>query len=768
MKPITHKAVEMRGDRRSSLWSRAILFVAVVFVAVVALAPSGFAQTPSTVDTMRILGVTNVHPGDTFNLDLYFRNVDSLGGYTFRLAFDPTLVGPLTDTLDNAAPFDTINVEITRLHGPADALGETRIFNASLPSTGVLTGIYADFNLIPSKLFFPSAAVAVRIRFRVLPTAATGQTTVISFQNDPNFPASFNTFSDWQSLHFKRPTLVSGGVTIVSGGGGGPTPHAPDVAQPASPQSANQGDLLTFNVSATDPDGDSLSLLAFNLPAGAQFTPNNPVKGKALTTGTFRWTPSFSQSGSFVVSFQATDSSGLTSPIRNVTIDVASVPRDQLFTTSTPTLDPQGGVPGATNVVIPVDFVEVQTVYGVQFDFLYDPDAFNPTSLQASSRLDGFTIYDDLGQHPGRLRVVVFSVANDPIPSGSTSVLFNVIGNIPSDATPGAYDITFENAFEAINPDPNVSSVELATENGKVFVDFNGDVNVDGRVDVADAVHIVGYILGDFTFTARQFVAADVNHDNFVDVFDLVEVINIIFGTPSFNSAPTDVPATLELLYNPDDGAHGAYYLSGNLPTDVAGAQITLSFDKRKLTLDMPERGVNAASVNLYTRKASDGKVTAILLRNPFIDGSRLPAGNGALLRFPVLSRAEGAEPTIYIDDARLADPGANPIRVAGIGSNVPRSFALAQNYPNPFNAATTITFSLDAASVATKARLEIFNVLGQRVKILTDGVLPAQRSFSYTWNATDEDGHPVASGVYFYRLTLDDKQETRKMVLLK
>jgi len=764
---LTSHTMGPRTDGKARPATRALLFLAVILVAVVAFAPSGFAQTPSTVDTMRILNVASAHPGDTFNLDLYFRNVDSLGGYTFRLAFDPTLIGPLTDTLDHAAPYDTINVEITRLHPPTDGPGETRIFNASLPSSGVLTGVYADFNLIPSKLFFPSGAVAVRIRFHVLPSAAAGQTTIVSFENDPTFPSSFNTFSDWQSLYFKRPTLVSGGVTITSGGGG-PTPHAPDVTQPASPQSASQGDLLTFNVTATDPDGDSLSLLAFGLPSGAQFTPNNPVKGKAVTSGTFRWTPSFSQSGSFVVSFQATDSSGLTSPIRNVTINVTSVPRDQLFTTSTPTLDPQGGVPGATNVVIPVDFVEVQTVYGVQFDFVYNPDAFSPTQLQPSSRLDGFTVYDDLGQHPGRLRVVVFSVANDPIPAGVTSVLFNVIGNIPSDATPGAYDITFENAFEAINPDPNISSIELATENGKVFVDFNGDVNTDGRVDVADAVHIVGYILGNFTFTARQFVAADVNHDNFVDVFDLVEVVNIIFGTPSFNSVPTDIPATLELLYNPNDGPHGSYHLSGNLPTDVAGAQVTLSFDKSKLSLDTPEGIGSAASVNLYSRNSGDGHVTAILLRNPFLEGSSLPAGNGELLRIPILSKAAGAEPKLYIEDARLADQAAKPIQVAGIGDNVPRSFALAQNYPNPFNAATTITFSLDAAAVGTQARLEIFNVLGQHVRTLSNGILPAQRSFSYTWNATDENGHPVASGVYFYRLTLDDKQETRKMVLLK
>ena len=739
----------------------ALFSALVVGVVVLGFTPAAEAQTPSILDTIRALSVTNVQVNDTFNIDFYLKNVDTVGAFNFRMTYDIALIQPLTDTFVSGID-TTIGAEISSLR-----TNSFETFSAGLPAPGVITFLAVDFDYFPpSTLYAPQAGSIVRTRWRVKTGAAAG-TTPLNFVNDPTFPSSFNTLTDYQADIFKRPTMVNGSVTITSGGG--PLPGGtPTVQQPASPVSVNQGDLLTFNVTATDPDGDSLSLLAFNLPSGAQFTPANPTKGRALVTGTFRWTPSFSQSGSFVVSFQATDSSGLVSTPRNVTITVDIVPRDLLFTTSTPELEPQGGVPGAVGVVIPVNFVQVQTSYGVQFDFVYNPAVFTPTAVQPSTRLDGFSIYDDLGQTPGRLRVVAFSLNADEVGAGTTSILFNIIGNIAVSAAPGAYDIEFENAFESINPDPNVASVELATENGKVFVDFRGDVNLDGRIDVADVVNVVGYILGDFTLTFRQFVAADVVTDNIVDVFDLVEIINLIFGAPAPNGTSSGLAASVGLIYDPHDGPNGSYVLTADLPDDVAGAQFDIKYNKAILTLGAPERIGSAAGVNLYYRSNGAGRVTAVLLRNPFQENSKIPAGNGSLLRIPVSALAENATPSARLDAAKLSDPNANKIEVSGI-SPVPRAFALEQNYPNPFNAATVITFSLDDASAAqVDTRLDVFNILGQKIKTLHKGELPAQGSFSFTWDGTDNEGNGVASGVYFYRLSMGDKDETRKMVLLK
>jgi len=86
------------------------------------------------------------------------------------------------------------------------------------------------------------------------------------------------------------------------------------------------------------------------------------------------------------------------------------------------------------------------------------------------------------------------------------------------------------------------------------------------------------------------------------------------------------------------------------------------------------------------------------------------------------------------------------------------------QNYPNPFNPATTISFHL--ASPAN-VRLTVYNVLGQQVVELINGNLQAGPVQS-TWMGDDAKGGPVASGVYLYKLKVNDVTLTRKMVLMK
>jgi M6 family metalloprotease-like protein len=102
-----------------------------------------------------------------------------------------------------------------------------------------------------------------------------------------------------------------------------------------------------------------------------------------------------------------------------------------------------------------------------------------------------------------------------------------------------------------------------------------------------------------------------------------------------------------------------------------------------------------------------------------------------------------------------------------GIGS-IPSSFALHQNYPNPFNPSTTISFEVFAngSSAPVRTRLEIFNLLGERVATPFDAP-SAAGIYQVQWDS-HEGGRAVASGVYYYRLTAGEESKTRKMVLLK
>ena len=112
-----------------------------------------------------------------------------------------------------------------------------------------------------------------------------------------------------------------------------------------------------------------------------------------------------------------------------------------------------------------------------------------------------------------------------------------------------------------------------------------------------------------------------------------------------------------------------------------------------------------------------------------------------------------------------------------GNGDGIPHTVELLQNYPNPFNPLTTISFELPSQKQVT---VEVFNILGRRVKKLFDGMTDAGL-YQVVWDATDEHGNPVSAGIYFYRLVAWDETErngahfnenyqtvVRKMTLIK
>ncbi len=97
-------------------------------------------------------------------------------------------------------------------------------------------------------------------------------------------------------------------------------------------------------------------------------------------------------------------------------------------------------------------------------------------------------------------------------------------------------------------------------------------------------------------------------------------------------------------------------------------------------------------------------------------------------------------------------------------GTVLPDQYSLAQNYPNPFNPATTIAFNLPNAG---QVELSIYNVLGQKVATIVDGQLEAG-THEAVWDGTDESGNAVGSGIYFYRISTSDFEQTKKMILMK
>jgi hypothetical protein len=117
---------------------------------------------------------------------------------------------------------------------------------------------------------------------------------------------------------------------------------------------------------------------------------------------------------------------------------------------------------------------------------------------------------------------------------------------------------------------------------------------------------------------------------------------------------------------------------------------------------------------------------------------------------------------TGYICDPEVQCLGFNVIGT-GVG-DMPQRFALNPNVPNPFNPTTAISFELDRDEFAT---LSVYDVAGRLVRTLVAERL-TQGTHTREWDGTDNRGHAVSSGVYFFRLQAGQRSMTRKAVLLK
>lgn len=122
-------------------------------------------------------------------------------------------------------------------------------------------------------------------------------------------------------------------------------------------------------------------------------------------------------------------------------------------------------------------------------------------------------------------------------------------------------------------------------------------------------------------------------------------------------------------------------------------------------------------------------------------------------------------------DPAPGVDPSTYTLTITGSIStdvvdeaDMPAQFALGQNYPNPFNPATRIAYEVPTN---TAVRLEVFNLLGRKVRTLVDEG-QAAGVYSVTWDGTTDAGTTVATGVYVYRLQAGSFSQSRTMVLLQ
>ena len=112
----------------------------------------------------------------------------------------------------------------------------------------------------------------------------------------------------------------------------------------------------------------------------------------------------------------------------------------------------------------------------------------------------------------------------------------------------------------------------------------------------------------------------------------------------------------------------------------------------------------------------------------------------------------------IYFDDLRIVNKTTVGIP-SEVNNNIPSDYSLGQNYPNPFNPSTQIKFGIPQSGFV---RLEVFNILGQKVSTLID------KEMNTGYHVVNYDAEELASGIYIYTLSVNNFITSRKMLFLK
>jgi hypothetical protein len=255
---------------------------------------------------------------------------------------------------------------------------------------------------------------------------------------------------------------------------------------------------------------------------------------------------------------------------------------------------------------------------------------------------------------------------------------------------------------------------------------------VDGKIDFEDLI----------IFSISYGLSA--NHQLPKQAAEQAEPVTVAIGDVKFGGGETRVPVMLE----------------GGV-ADLRG--LSLSFNGSHGRLLGVEKGQLLSGYETPVPVMScerDGKVYVDFAIAGAKTEALQTAGEVLVLRF------EGkASLNVTSADARTSNNTALATKLrAAVQSELPTEFALQQNYPNPFNPSTTVSYALPAAS---DVRIAVYNVLGEQVATLANGVQEAG-FYTVQWNGVDSHGQHVTSGVYFLTMRAGEFTAMKKMMMVK
>ncbi|GEM_PF-2453809 len=214
------------------------------------------------------------------------------------------------------------------------------------------------------------------------------------------------------------------------------------------------------------------------------------------------------------------------------------------------------------------------------------------------------------------------------------------------------------------------------------------------------------------------------------------------------------------------EGALFTYGLKRSLfiqnPLVPPGRDIVISSTSRDTVIDLEgDRPLIGGRVGMLSYQVTVSNVSVVVAS--IVDRSKLllrVQSSSGIARVRLIANDQDGSTITYEFSVRIDSP-------TGVEEEVvrPTEFSLSQNYPNPFNPSTTIRFGLPKEAPVT---LEIYNVLGVKVRTLIAGETMNAALHSVVWDGKDDAGVAVPSGVYLYRIYADQFQASKKMTLIK
>jgi len=526
---------------------------------------------------------------------------------------------------------------------------------------------------------------------------------------------------------------------------------------PVIPDCVDAGIEYCFDLSATDPD--DLDELHITMTSGVgTFTETAGGPG-GVAAGTWCGTLA---AGAYDLEFNLSDG------IENIPMTVHVDVNDIALSIACP-----NGIPG-TDVWVPVSLATCAFETG-GFEILvgWDPTALGLIEVNPAARIDygneyfNVNLNDGCEECPvgGSARIVWISDLNNgvphaPAPAGTDPIFwmhFDVSTGIPFGVQTPIDFVVNHYSDNTISDESGYQFIHPLLSDGCVnIVDpmyFLGDPNMNGFFyEIGDAVLVARRLIEGYGVWAEngtgddavQEASADLNGNGFVDVADLVRFINIING----NLNPPKLDPTSEVanvtMPNVISDEMTVMVRSG---AELGGVLVTINHAGVELGTPAAVNGMEVLSHDV------DGVMNLVVYS---LEGNTVAAGNNDLVTIPVIANNGGSmefgEVSAADNFGRLLESSASLV------APLPTEFAVKANYPNPFNAKTLISFDLPKDS---DVNIGIYSITGQLVETISGHFEAGTRSV--TWDASD-----VASGVYFYKVSAGDFNQTMKMTLLK